>query len=64
MSDRLETAIAELSGIHICDAPGCFRQLRPSEGRRVPAGDRVLRTCFSASCSQWASDRMRISETA
>lgn len=39
---RTEDALAELSGIALCSGPGCYRQLKPGQGRQTDNG----RMCF------------------
>lgn len=50
----VEDALAEMSGVRMCEGPGCFRQLRGSQGKKTQAGDREIVTCFGVSCVDWA----------
>lgn len=56
---ELETALAELSGIRMCEAPGCFRQLKTVEGVVTQIGDRWLHTCFGP-CLSYAREIQNI----
>lgn len=56
----VEDGLAEMSGVRMCEAPKCFRQLRGSQGKRTRAGDRELVTCHGVGCVEWASDQAHI----
>ena len=60
MSDRaVREGLAELSGVRVCDAPRCDRQLKDGQGRRMLLGLRPIRTCFATPCTSWADDQMK-----
>lgn len=65
MSDRaVRDGLAELSGVRVCDAPGCDRYLRDGQGRKVLVSPfRSIRTCFTSSCVAWADDQVHRSKT-
>lgn len=50
-SGDIEVGLAELSGIALCAGPGCYRQLKPGQGKQ--SGGR--RFCFSCIPNEAAS---------
>jgi hypothetical protein len=59
---KVRDGLAELSGIHLCEAPGCTRQLKGNQGKIASIGGREVKTCYSSSCVDWVSDQRRIAQ--